>query len=222
MQSPTNAQRPKFKRSRAGCLTCRKRKVKCDMTTPVCLKCTSLSRECTYPNPNIPQSNKRKRTSNSCHSHDSDAPESSTHPDRSRVCENNSYNDPFSNPTRSLKRLQTLLGAKLLSQLIQSAPDIKFEGDDLNLPSIYDPAGDNPLPVPSTGSAMSLLPSSTPPIPQPSFFDPPSSRILPSNLEPAMMNSNSLATVSVPFNSFNSEWGRWRFKSLANIPSQMV
>ncbi|KAM3503408.1 hypothetical protein MY11210_008725 [Beauveria gryllotalpidicola] len=35
-------------RVRTGCLTCRKRHVKCDETKPVCLKCIAGHRECTY------------------------------------------------------------------------------------------------------------------------------------------------------------------------------
>ncbi|TIA90311.1 hypothetical protein E3P99_01623 [Wallemia hederae] len=194
--SSLKPQRPKFKRSRAGCLTCRKRKVKCDMTTPVCLKCTSLGRECTYPNPNTPHSKKRTKSENSQNSHHShDQPESSAQPDNPA----SDHQNPFENPTRSLLRLQTLLGTKLLSQLIQSAPQVKLEDeqDNLNLPSI----GENSLPAPSTGSSMPLLGAP----PQPSFFDPASSRILPPNLDPALVNPGSLSTVSVPFNSFNSE-----------------
>ncbi|KAF8544385.1 hypothetical protein BDD12DRAFT_816091 [Trichophaea hybrida] len=38
--------KPGYKRSRAGCLTCRKRKVKCDEDSPVCKNCTRLRRTC--------------------------------------------------------------------------------------------------------------------------------------------------------------------------------
>ncbi|TIB28446.1 hypothetical protein E3P86_03858 [Wallemia ichthyophaga] len=202
-RNPNGNQRPKFKRSRAGCLTCRKRKVKCDMTAPVCLKCTSLGRECTYPNPNAP-SGKRKRTS-----YDSDAHDSSTLPEPSAY-DDDSYNDPFNNPIHSLKRLQSLLGPKLLSQLIDSSPDVQLESD-MNLPNHnhnHNPhpnSNSNPLPVPPVppnGPAMSLMPSDAPPLPQPSYFDPSSSRILPPNMDPPL--GNSMATVSVPFNSLNN------------------
>ncbi|KAG0647708.1 transcription regulator [Hyphodiscus hymeniophilus] len=39
----TRAGRPK---ARTGCLTCRARRVKCDESRPVCLKCTTFGREC--------------------------------------------------------------------------------------------------------------------------------------------------------------------------------
>ncbi|TVY91676.1 Agroclavine dehydrogenase [Lachnellula willkommii] len=35
-------------RTRTGCLTCRKRKVKCDEAKPVCSRCQRLQRECTW------------------------------------------------------------------------------------------------------------------------------------------------------------------------------
>ncbi|KAH9211680.1 fungal-specific transcription factor domain-containing protein [Leptodontidium sp. 2 PMI_412] len=35
-------------RTRTGCLTCRKRKVKCDETKPICGRCIRLLRECTW------------------------------------------------------------------------------------------------------------------------------------------------------------------------------
>ncbi|KAH7141051.1 hypothetical protein EDB81DRAFT_654462 [Dactylonectria macrodidyma] len=38
-------------RSRTGCLTCRGKKVKCDETRPVCLRCARLSRTCDWTQP---------------------------------------------------------------------------------------------------------------------------------------------------------------------------
>ncbi|TVY30028.1 Transcriptional regulatory protein [Lachnellula hyalina] len=35
-------------RTRTGCLTCRKRKVKCDESKPICSRCQRLQRECTW------------------------------------------------------------------------------------------------------------------------------------------------------------------------------
>lgn len=35
-------------RTRTGCLTCRKRKVKCDEAKPICARCQRLQRECTW------------------------------------------------------------------------------------------------------------------------------------------------------------------------------
>ncbi|ORX39448.1 fungal-specific transcription factor domain-domain-containing protein [Kockovaella imperatae] len=39
----------RFSRSTTGCLACRKSKVKCDETVPVCLRCVASQRECHYP-----------------------------------------------------------------------------------------------------------------------------------------------------------------------------
>ncbi|PPR05825.1 hypothetical protein CVT26_010105 [Gymnopilus dilepis] len=41
--------RPKYTRSKTGCLTCRVKKIKCDETKPNCMRCTHGSRECTWP-----------------------------------------------------------------------------------------------------------------------------------------------------------------------------
>jgi hypothetical protein len=41
--------RQRFNRSKSGCLTCRRRKVKCDEQRPICARCHSEHRECNYP-----------------------------------------------------------------------------------------------------------------------------------------------------------------------------
>ncbi|KAK9312257.1 hypothetical protein V1522DRAFT_458395 [Lipomyces starkeyi] len=37
------------KRTRSGCYTCRKRRVKCDETRPICIRCQKGDRECLFP-----------------------------------------------------------------------------------------------------------------------------------------------------------------------------
>ncbi|KAI0775723.1 fungal-specific transcription factor domain-containing protein [Trametes elegans] len=51
MRQDTAAQRkrPKYTRSKTGCLTCRGKKIKCDETKPTCLRCTHGQRDCTWP-----------------------------------------------------------------------------------------------------------------------------------------------------------------------------
>ncbi|KAI0358452.1 hypothetical protein OH77DRAFT_1396672, partial [Trametes cingulata] len=51
MRQDTAAQRkrPKYTRSKTGCLTCRGKKIKCDETKPVCLRCSHGQRDCTWP-----------------------------------------------------------------------------------------------------------------------------------------------------------------------------
>ncbi|KEP49151.1 putative glycoside hydrolase family 43 protein [Rhizoctonia solani 123E] len=44
-----NRKRPKYTRSKTGCLTCRTKKIKCDETKPMCTKCVHGQRECTWP-----------------------------------------------------------------------------------------------------------------------------------------------------------------------------
>jgi hypothetical protein len=41
--------RPKYTRSKTGCLTCRVKKIKCDETKPNCMRCTHGQRECNWP-----------------------------------------------------------------------------------------------------------------------------------------------------------------------------
>uniref|UniRef100_A0A0W0F0H2 Zn(2)-C6 fungal-type domain-containing protein n=1 Tax=Moniliophthora roreri TaxID=221103 RepID=A0A0W0F0H2_MONRR len=51
MRQETTAQRkrPKYTRSKTGCLTCRVKKIKCDETKPNCMRCTHGQRDCTWP-----------------------------------------------------------------------------------------------------------------------------------------------------------------------------
>lgn len=49
--------RPRFSRSTAGCLLCRKQKVKCDETKPSCFKCIAAERECVWP----PEGGRKRR-----------------------------------------------------------------------------------------------------------------------------------------------------------------
>ncbi|OSD06877.1 hypothetical protein PYCCODRAFT_1431066 [Trametes coccinea BRFM310] len=52
MRQPDTAaqrKRPKYTRSKTGCLTCRGKKIKCDETKPICMRCSHGQRECTWP-----------------------------------------------------------------------------------------------------------------------------------------------------------------------------
>ncbi|KAG9316391.1 hypothetical protein JVU11DRAFT_2424 [Chiua virens] len=46
---PQQRKRPKYTRSKTGCLTCRVKKIKCDETKPICMRCTHGQRDCTWP-----------------------------------------------------------------------------------------------------------------------------------------------------------------------------
>ncbi|KAL0956371.1 hypothetical protein HGRIS_002518 [Hohenbuehelia grisea] len=48
-QESTQRKRPKYTRSKTGCLTCRVKKIKCDETKPSCMRCTHGQRDCTWP-----------------------------------------------------------------------------------------------------------------------------------------------------------------------------
>jgi hypothetical protein len=47
----TKRQRTRYTRSTRGCFTCRSAKVKCDETTPTCLRCKMNQRPCQWPDP---------------------------------------------------------------------------------------------------------------------------------------------------------------------------
>ncbi|CCA70393.1 hypothetical protein PIIN_04332 [Serendipita indica DSM 11827] len=47
--------RPKYTRSKKGCLTCRARKIKCDERKPICTRCEHGHRECTWPEAVLPR-----------------------------------------------------------------------------------------------------------------------------------------------------------------------
>ena len=46
---PPQRKRPKYTRSKTGCMTCRVKKIKCDETKPNCMRCTHGQRDCTWP-----------------------------------------------------------------------------------------------------------------------------------------------------------------------------
>ncbi|CAG7853874.1 SubName: Full=Uncharacterized protein {ECO:0000313/EMBL:CCA67950.1}; Flags: Fragment [Serendipita indica DSM 11827] len=47
--------RPKYTRSKKGCLTCRSKKIKCDERKPICTRCEHGHRECTWPEAVLPR-----------------------------------------------------------------------------------------------------------------------------------------------------------------------
>ncbi|KIY74389.1 hypothetical protein CYLTODRAFT_4091 [Cylindrobasidium torrendii FP15055 ss-10] len=51
--------RPKYTRSKTGCLTCRVKKIKCDETKPGCIRCAHGQRECTWPETAAPPRKKQ-------------------------------------------------------------------------------------------------------------------------------------------------------------------
>ena len=48
-------------KSRLGCLTCKRRRVKCDETQPVCTQCTRLQLSCAYSGPSNAQQRSRQQ-----------------------------------------------------------------------------------------------------------------------------------------------------------------
>ncbi|KAH8828226.1 hypothetical protein DL96DRAFT_1602300 [Flagelloscypha sp. PMI_526] len=54
--TPTKRKRPKYTRSKNGCLTCRVKKIKCDEVHPVCTRCAQSQREVREPSSRCPRS----------------------------------------------------------------------------------------------------------------------------------------------------------------------
>ncbi|KAI5956399.1 hypothetical protein KGF54_000874 [Candida jiufengensis] len=52
-------------RSKTGCLNCRKRKKKCDETSPICIACISRNQECIWPDLTKKKPTKKQAQSNS-------------------------------------------------------------------------------------------------------------------------------------------------------------
>ncbi|KAF7315442.1 Zn(2)-C6 fungal-type domain-containing protein [Mycena indigotica] len=48
-QEAAARKRPKYTRSKTGCLTCRVKKIKCDEAKPSCMRCAHGQRDCTWP-----------------------------------------------------------------------------------------------------------------------------------------------------------------------------
>lgn len=79
--------RPKYTRSKTGCMTCRVKKIKCDETKPTCMRCTHGQRDCTWPEgvPTRKKSGVDRRDSVDGRPSTADSSEGSTPPTRDRT-----------------------------------------------------------------------------------------------------------------------------------------
>jgi hypothetical protein len=68
--------RPKYTRSKTGCMTCRHKKIKCDERKPICSRCSHGQRECTWPEglPKKKAAAEAKRKRNTSEEGDEDSP----------------------------------------------------------------------------------------------------------------------------------------------------
>ncbi|KDQ21415.1 hypothetical protein BOTBODRAFT_202080 [Botryobasidium botryosum FD-172 SS1] len=57
---PPGRKRPKYTRSKTGCLTCRRKKIKCDEAKPTCTRCAHAQRECDWPQ-DVPRKKSHRR-----------------------------------------------------------------------------------------------------------------------------------------------------------------
>ena len=94
MSKSSTGKRKFHQKSRNGCLTCKKRRVKCDEQRPVCQKCQHMNLTCGYAtngndgsqNEIDPQSvNKKRKVSTESISPGSESNESSTHQEAARL-----------------------------------------------------------------------------------------------------------------------------------------
>ncbi|KAI0093271.1 hypothetical protein BDY19DRAFT_989927 [Irpex rosettiformis] len=64
--------RPKYTRSKTGCMTCRAKKVKCDEEKPDCARCRSSGRECVWPDGGTSRKRSARRDARPSHSPSND------------------------------------------------------------------------------------------------------------------------------------------------------
>ncbi|KAI0344668.1 hypothetical protein BDW22DRAFT_1427351 [Trametopsis cervina] len=65
---PLQRKRPKYTRSKTGCLTCRTKKVKCDEEKPDCARCHASNRKCVWPDGLATRKRSTRRESRPSHS----------------------------------------------------------------------------------------------------------------------------------------------------------
>ncbi|KAI0812421.1 hypothetical protein BC629DRAFT_937907 [Irpex lacteus] len=61
--------RPKYTRSKTGCMTCRQKKVKCDEEKPDCARCRAGGRDCVWPDGGTTRKRTTRRDTRASHSH---------------------------------------------------------------------------------------------------------------------------------------------------------
>lgn len=121
-------------KSRDGCLTCKRRRVKCDEMRPTCQKCLNLKLECGYATAQEP-SPKRTKLMSSGASESSESSRSGTNNDGNESNENNldSIDQPQHNKQQSALRSSLLNAGNLnninLSHLVHSLTEL---GGDLS------------------------------------------------------------------------------------------
>ncbi|TFY79946.1 hypothetical protein EWM64_g4066 [Hericium alpestre] len=153
--------RPKYTRSKTGCMTCRVKKIKvkfCDETKPNCVRCVHGQRECTWPE-GVPTKRKTSKKSADGHSVDgrpstagsSGLSESSTPPTRD--------NTPPIKRERQELGLPSLVPRRHSEPYMHTLPPTNETGHRNSIPVIanggshYTPSG-----LPSTSLNLSSIP----------------------------------------------------------------
>ncbi|KAJ8587158.1 hypothetical protein M405DRAFT_934903 [Rhizopogon salebrosus TDB-379] len=122
-QEPQQRKRPKYTRSKTGCMTCRVKKIKCDETKPNCMRCTHGQRDCTWPE-GVPARKKTTPRKDSIDGRPSTADssglsETSTPPTRDSTPPKPRLSNDYNQPSMSRRQ----------SDVFAPVPQVKFEED---------------------------------------------------------------------------------------------
>ncbi|OJA13069.1 hypothetical protein AZE42_01898 [Rhizopogon vesiculosus] len=122
-QEPQQRKRPKYTRSKTGCMTCRVKKIKCDEAKPNCMRCTHGQRDCTWPE-GVPARKKSTPRKDSIDGRPSTADssglsETSTPPTRDSTPPKPRLSNDYNQPSMSRRQ----------SDVFAPVPPVKFEED---------------------------------------------------------------------------------------------
>ncbi|KAG2150524.1 hypothetical protein DEU56DRAFT_780502 [Suillus clintonianus] len=122
-QEPQQRKRPKYTRSKTGCMTCRVKKIKCDEAKPNCMRCTHGQRDCTWPE-GVPARKKSTPRKDSIDGRPSTADssglsETSTPPTRDSTPPKPRVSNDYNQPPMSRRH----------SDLFAPVPQVKYEED---------------------------------------------------------------------------------------------
>ncbi|TFL02455.1 hypothetical protein BDV98DRAFT_565839 [Pterulicium gracile] len=126
----TPKKRPKYTRSKTGCLTCRVKKIKCDEAKPSCIRCAHGQRECTWPEA-LPT---RKRPSRSDSIDEQDAPRPSTSSSGSPTPPLRAQSPPHASSIYLNGRATGLTQSSLLTQPLYDLPGTTYSAAHNNPP----------------------------------------------------------------------------------------
>jgi hypothetical protein len=128
--------RVKYSRSTNGCFGCRQQKVKCDETTPTCLRCIASQRECRFPETNkIPSRSPAPSTEGQSQTASQQPVNSTTESDSPTLNQASDVDAPGSDEPPFMLDLDSLLGPVLPHESSEGpVPGTEWINWDLALP----------------------------------------------------------------------------------------